>query len=139
MILTGSDGQSINVKTLQLDDGKMIPASKYGQTSEKEVELVLTDEEMKIKDNLNTIWQGILNIPDIADSTDFFKSGAASMDVARYVSVREVHFSFNTNFVQILTPVNILATNLISFPTPGILTIHFLPRFLACAGGKIGA
>ena len=83
MIITGSDGQSINVKTLQLDDGKMIPASKYGQTSDKEVELVLTDDELKIKDNLNLIWQGILNIPDIGDSTDFFKSGAASMDVAR--------------------------------------------------------
>lgn len=29
------------------------------------------------------IWTGILKMENIEDSTDFFKSGAASMDVAR--------------------------------------------------------
>lgn len=85
MVLTASDGQTINVKTLQLDDGKMIPASKYGQASDEHVELVLTDDELSIKDSIKNIWSAILNIPDIEDSTDFFKSGAASMDVARLV------------------------------------------------------
>lgn len=31
------------------------------------------------------IWKGILsNVPAIEDTTDFFKSGAASMDVVRW-------------------------------------------------------
>lgn len=33
---------------------------------------------------LQNIWKGILsNVPAIEDTTDFFKSGAASMDVVR--------------------------------------------------------
>ena len=40
------------------------------------------------------------------------------------------------NLVFSLSPVNILATNPISFPTPGILPIHFLPRFLVCTRGN---
>lgn len=85
MILTGSDGQRINIKTLQLDDGKMIPANKYGQSSEEQVELELTQDEINITNNIKDIWKGILNLGDIEDSTDFFKAGAASMDVARLV------------------------------------------------------
>lgn len=85
MLLTGSDGQKINVTSLQLDDGKMIAANKYGQTSEEQQELELTEDEVKIKESISKIWSGILNLPDISNSTDFFKAGAASMDVARLV------------------------------------------------------
>lgn len=51
-MLNDTIGFQVNVKTLQLDDGKMIPANKYGQTSEEQVELELTDEEKKIVENI---------------------------------------------------------------------------------------
>jgi len=85
MIITGSDGQMINVKTLQLDDGKMIAANKYGQASDDDVKLELSSEEMEIANKIKDIWKGILNLGSIEDDTDFFKAGAASMDVARLV------------------------------------------------------
>jgi len=85
MLLTGADGQRVNVTSLQLDDGKMIQANKYGQSSEEHTELELTAEEHTIQDNIKKIWSAILNLPDIDGSLDFFKAGAASMDVARLV------------------------------------------------------
>lgn len=42
----------INVTSLQLDDGKMVAANKYGQSSEEQQELELTEDELKIKDNI---------------------------------------------------------------------------------------
>ncbi|XP_047122549.1 cytosolic 10-formyltetrahydrofolate dehydrogenase isoform X1 [Hydra vulgaris] len=85
MIITGSDGLRINVKTLQLSDGKMVPASKFGKENEDKNEIIFTDEDLKIKETLKKIWSGILNIPNIDDCTNFFKAGAASMDVTRLV------------------------------------------------------
>jgi len=60
----------------------MAPASKFGQAADAE-SLQLTDEENQMRDQLKAAWAGILNI-DIADDTDFFKSGAGSMHVVRY-------------------------------------------------------
>lgn len=84
MLLSGSDGQKVNVKTLQVD-GKMIPADRYGQDNDEEVKLELTEDELHIQQQIKDIWKGILNLGEIHDDTDFFKSGAASMDVARLV------------------------------------------------------
>uniref|UniRef100_A0A8C5GJN9 10-formyltetrahydrofolate dehydrogenase n=1 Tax=Gouania willdenowi TaxID=441366 RepID=A0A8C5GJN9_GOUWI len=85
LVLYGSDGKALVVKNLQFDDGKMIPASKYfssGDTSSVE----LTDEEKKMAEEIRNIWMGILsNVPAVEDTTDFFKCGAASMDVVRLV------------------------------------------------------
>ena len=86
MLLTGADGNRLNVKSLQLADGKMINAKDYGATSEEQVELELTEEEQAIPGQIKEIWSGILNM-DVDDSTDFFGAGAASMDVARLVEV----------------------------------------------------
>ena len=61
----------------------MIPASKFGQADASEA-LELTDEEEEMRDKLKAAWGGILN-KDITDETDFFKSGAGSMDVVRLV------------------------------------------------------
>uniref|UniRef100_A0A6Q2XWX5 10-formyltetrahydrofolate dehydrogenase n=1 Tax=Esox lucius TaxID=8010 RepID=A0A6Q2XWX5_ESOLU len=78
------DGQLL-VRNLQFEDGKMIPASKYfssGDTTSME----LTDDEKKMAEEIRSIWNGILgNIAVIEETTDFFKSGAASMDVVRLV------------------------------------------------------
>ncbi|KAJ8245531.1 hypothetical protein GJAV_G00271730 [Gymnothorax javanicus] len=85
LVLFGTDDKKVLVKNLQFEDGKMIPASKYfssGETSSVE----LTDEEKTMAEEIRVIWQGILsNVPKIEGTTDFFKSGAASMDVVRLV------------------------------------------------------
>ncbi|XP_049617677.1 mitochondrial 10-formyltetrahydrofolate dehydrogenase isoform X2 [Syngnathus scovelli] len=85
LVIHGKDGKAVLVKNLQFEDGKMIPASKYFSTGEtKSVEL--TDGEKEIVNEMRNIWKGILsNVPAIEDTTDFFKSGAASMDVVRLV------------------------------------------------------
>uniref|UniRef100_A0A671SA63 10-formyltetrahydrofolate dehydrogenase n=1 Tax=Sinocyclocheilus anshuiensis TaxID=1608454 RepID=A0A671SA63_9TELE len=85
LILFGSDGKALQVKNLQFEDRKMIPASKYF-SSDEAASLDLTDDEKKMAEEIRAIWKGILsNVPVIDDTTDFFKSGAASMDVVRLV------------------------------------------------------
>ncbi|XP_036156147.1 mitochondrial 10-formyltetrahydrofolate dehydrogenase isoform X3 [Myotis myotis] len=81
---TEINGQ-LMVRNLQFEDGKMIPASQYFSAGETSV-VELTAEEMKVAETIKVIWAGILsNVPVIEDSTDFFKSGASSMDVVRLV------------------------------------------------------
>ncbi|XP_037318514.2 mitochondrial 10-formyltetrahydrofolate dehydrogenase isoform X2 [Pungitius pungitius] len=85
LVLYGSDGKALVVKNLQFEDGKMIPASKYFSSGESS-RVELTDDENKMAEEIRNIWKGILsNVPAIEDTTDFFKCGAASMDVVRLV------------------------------------------------------
>uniref|UniRef100_A0A2K6FNT0 10-formyltetrahydrofolate dehydrogenase n=1 Tax=Propithecus coquereli TaxID=379532 RepID=A0A2K6FNT0_PROCO len=85
LVLFGNDGKALMVRNLQFEDGKMIPASQYFSTGETLV-VELTAEEVKVAEIIKVIWAGILsNVPVIEDSTDFFKSGARSMDVVRLV------------------------------------------------------
>ncbi|XP_059969566.1 mitochondrial 10-formyltetrahydrofolate dehydrogenase isoform X2 [Mesoplodon densirostris] len=85
LVLFGNDGKALMVRNLQFEDGKMIPASQYFSAGETSV-VELTAEEVKVAETIKVIWAGILsNIPVIEDSTDFFKSGASSMDVVRLV------------------------------------------------------
>ncbi|KAM9328044.1 mitochondrial 10-formyltetrahydrofolate dehydrogenase [Pholidichthys leucotaenia] len=85
LVLYGSDGNALLVKNLQFEDGKMIPASKYFSSGES-TSVELSSDEKKMAKEIRNIWKGILsNVPAIEDSTDFFKSGAASMDVVRLV------------------------------------------------------
>ncbi|XP_058424504.1 mitochondrial 10-formyltetrahydrofolate dehydrogenase [Diceros bicornis minor] len=85
LVLFGNDGKALMVRNLQFEDGKMIPASQYFSAGETSV-VELTAEELKVAETIKVIWAGILsNIPVIENSTDFFKSGARSMDVVRLV------------------------------------------------------
>ncbi|XP_007503419.1 mitochondrial 10-formyltetrahydrofolate dehydrogenase [Monodelphis domestica] len=85
LVLFGNDGKMLVVRNIQFEDGRMIPASKYFSMGESCV-VELTDEEKKVAQEIKAIWAGILsNISAIEDSTDFFKSGASSMDVVRLV------------------------------------------------------
>ena len=59
----------------------MVPASKFGQADSSD-SLELTTEEEGMKGKLKVAWEGILN-KSIEGGTDFFKSGAGSMDVVR--------------------------------------------------------
>ncbi|KAK6487912.1 mitochondrial 10-formyltetrahydrofolate dehydrogenase [Huso huso] len=85
LVLFGTDGKALVVRNLQFEDGKMIPAAKYFSAGES-VSVELTEEEKKTAQQIRAIWKGILsNVPEVEESTDFFKSGAASMDVVRLV------------------------------------------------------
>ncbi|KAL3853603.1 hypothetical protein ACJMK2_017137 [Sinanodonta woodiana] len=84
MVLFGNDGKMVNVSQVQMESGKMISASKFGKEDTHEDKLELTPEEEKMIKDLKVVWNGILNI-NIDNLTDFFKSGAGSMDVVRLV------------------------------------------------------
>ena len=71
------------MERLGLGKGKMIAASSYGANMEEEGGVELTDEEKEIQSKARQIWQGILNLESVDDSTDFFACGAGSMDVVR--------------------------------------------------------
>uniref|UniRef100_A0A673AXA7 10-formyltetrahydrofolate dehydrogenase n=1 Tax=Sphaeramia orbicularis TaxID=375764 RepID=A0A673AXA7_9TELE len=76
LVLFGNDGKTLMVKNLQFEDGKMIAAAQYFRSgSSAAVELTEEEKTFSI----------LTNVSQIEDSTDFFKSGAASMDVVRLV------------------------------------------------------
>uniref|UniRef100_A0AAQ6ALU2 10-formyltetrahydrofolate dehydrogenase n=1 Tax=Amphiprion ocellaris TaxID=80972 RepID=A0AAQ6ALU2_AMPOC len=80
LVLFGNDGKTLMVKNLQFEDGKMIAAAQYFKAGSSAA-VELNEEEKTF-----AVWQSILtNVSQIDDSTDFFKSGAASMDVVRLV------------------------------------------------------
>jgi formyltetrahydrofolate dehydrogenase len=60
----------------------MLPAAKYGKQEEARESIQLTDDEKEMAIALKFIWEGILNIA-VQESTDFFATGAGSMDVVR--------------------------------------------------------
>ena len=83
-IILGSDGKALNVKLLSVE-GKFVQANEYGKaTSEDEVQIELTEEEKAMVLQMRQVWNEILKI-EIADDTDFFATGAGSMDVVRLV------------------------------------------------------
>ncbi|XP_006895226.1 PREDICTED: cytosolic 10-formyltetrahydrofolate dehydrogenase [Elephantulus edwardii] len=85
LILFGNDGKMLLVKNIQLENGKMIPASHFFRGEASDV-LELTEEERVTAEAVRSIWKKILpNILKVEDSTDFFKSGAASVDIVRLV------------------------------------------------------
>uniref|UniRef100_A0A8C7JVJ7 formyltetrahydrofolate dehydrogenase n=1 Tax=Oncorhynchus kisutch TaxID=8019 RepID=A0A8C7JVJ7_ONCKI len=81
LMLFGNDGKALLVKNLQFEDGKMIAAARYFSSGSC-ASVELTEEEKAF----TSVYSSILtNVDAIEDSTDFFKSGAASMDVVRLV------------------------------------------------------
>ena len=81
--LSGNDGKAINVQLLSVE-GKFVKSFEYGQAVEEVVKLELTAEESSMAESLRKVWNEILKI-DISDETDFFETGAGSMDVVRLV------------------------------------------------------
>uniref|UniRef100_A0A671UAY0 10-formyltetrahydrofolate dehydrogenase n=1 Tax=Sparus aurata TaxID=8175 RepID=A0A671UAY0_SPAAU len=85
LVLFGNDNKALLVKNLQFEDGKMIAAAQY-YSSGSSTAVELTEEEKVFAEQMKAVWKSILsNVTRIEDSTDFFKSGAASMDVVRLV------------------------------------------------------
>lgn len=91
LLLQGADGVRLNVERLHRN-GRMMPANRYGKAVEKKAAIEMTAEEKEMVPVLSEVWGAILRI-DIDDETDFFASGAASMDVVRLVE--EVKDRFN--------------------------------------------
>jgi len=60
----------------------MIPASKWGKV-EKVEKLELSPEEEGMQEAVRASWIAILSLSTVDGQTDFFKSGAGSMDVTR--------------------------------------------------------
>lgn len=83
LCIQGTDGRTVNVKNVQMSDGRMLAAKDLLNPASSEA-LELTPEEVQMEKDLNKVWQGIIN-RDVNDETDFFKSGAGSMDVVRLV------------------------------------------------------
>lgn len=65
-----------------LVDGRMIPAANYGRKKQDLEVIQLMDDEQEMLIALKSIWEGILNIR-VEQNTDFFATGAGSMDVVR--------------------------------------------------------
>lgn len=55
MVLSGNDGKHINVKSLVLENGKMILASKYGQASDERFDLEFSPDELKLQETLKVV------------------------------------------------------------------------------------
>uniref|UniRef100_A0A8C9Q764 10-formyltetrahydrofolate dehydrogenase n=1 Tax=Spermophilus dauricus TaxID=99837 RepID=A0A8C9Q764_SPEDA len=91
LILFGNDDRMLLVKNIQLEDGKMIPASQFFKGAASSA-LELTEAELVTAEAVRSAWKRILpSVSQVDDSTDFFKSGAVSVDVVRLVEeVREL-------------------------------------------------
>ncbi|XP_075983493.1 cytosolic 10-formyltetrahydrofolate dehydrogenase [Anticarsia gemmatalis] len=83
LLITANDGVQLNIQRLKVN-GKMINAQNFFKANEDKVTLELTAEEKIFVESARDIWKAILRI-DIDDDTDFFTSGAGSMDVVRLV------------------------------------------------------
>uniref|UniRef100_A0A672NCY7 10-formyltetrahydrofolate dehydrogenase n=1 Tax=Sinocyclocheilus grahami TaxID=75366 RepID=A0A672NCY7_SINGR len=85
LVLFGNDGKTLLVKNMQFEDGKMIAASQYFKAAVSST-VELSEDEKQFAEQMRVVWKSILtNVEKVEDSTDFFKSGAASMDVVRLV------------------------------------------------------
>uniref|UniRef100_A0AAQ6IMS7 10-formyltetrahydrofolate dehydrogenase n=1 Tax=Anabas testudineus TaxID=64144 RepID=A0AAQ6IMS7_ANATE len=83
LVLFGNDDKALLVKNLQFD-GKMIAAAQYFRSGSSAA-VELTEEEKTFAEQMRVTASILSNVSQIEDSTDFFKSGAASMDVVRLV------------------------------------------------------
>ncbi|CAK1590458.1 unnamed protein product [Parnassius mnemosyne] len=83
LLITANDGVQLNIQRLKVN-GKMIKAQNFFKANEKKVSLELTADEKQFVESARDIWKAILRV-DIEEDTDFFTSGAGSMDVVRLV------------------------------------------------------
>ncbi|XP_048642931.1 cytosolic 10-formyltetrahydrofolate dehydrogenase [Marmota marmota marmota] len=90
LILFGNDDRMLLVKNIQFEDGKMIPASQFFKGAASSA-LELTEAELVTAEAVRSAWKRILpRVSEVDDSTDFFKSGAASVDVVRSADLTRV-------------------------------------------------
>lgn len=83
LLITANDGVKLNIQRLKVN-GKMINAQNFFKSNENKVTLELTADEKQFIESVRNIWKAILRI-EIDSETDFFESGAGSMDVVRLI------------------------------------------------------
>ncbi|CAH2051802.1 unnamed protein product, partial [Iphiclides podalirius] len=83
LLITANDGVKLNVSRLRVN-GKMINAQNYFKANEEKASLELTAEEKEFVEAVRGVWKAILST-EVEPETDFFASGAGSMDVVRLV------------------------------------------------------
>ena len=73
-LIEAADGKFVNVKLLKVD-GKFVQAEKFGDENSVSAEIVLTDDELKMKETLAKVWMGILKTDSIqGESTITYQS-----------------------------------------------------------------
>lgn len=82
LLLEGSDGGFVNIKRVKMN-GRMRNASLLDQT-QQQTQITYNDEEKVFIETIKNSWESILSI-EIEEDTDFFASGAGSMDVVRLI------------------------------------------------------
>lgn len=92
------NNRPINIGKIQIcSSGKMIKASLYGSAEANKPPLVFNNDELDIQEKIRKVWQSILPVDGVTKSTDFFASGAGSMDVVRLVEeVKDIVSSSNS-------------------------------------------
>lgn len=83
LLVTANDGVRLNIQRLKVN-GKMINAQNFFKASEEKISIELNSDELKFVESCREVWRAILRI-EIENHTDFFASGAGSMDVVRLV------------------------------------------------------
>ncbi|XP_020296735.1 cytosolic 10-formyltetrahydrofolate dehydrogenase isoform X2 [Pseudomyrmex gracilis] len=119
LLIEAVDGRFVNVERLKIGN-KTIHASKYGQIGGNET-VEFTQEEEKIVEGLRQIWSDILKL-DVDYETDFFASGAGSMDVVRLVEEVKDNFGVSLQNIDVfMAPVFIEFITTVVLATRGNL------------------
>lgn len=104
ILFTGTDGKMVNIERVK-KGSRMIAAGKWFEQSTIKVALELTESEQQIEGVVRGFWESILKT-DITDDTDFFASGAGSMDVVRLIEETKDAFEIELqNEVLFMAPV----------------------------------
>lgn len=105
VLLAGTDGKYVNVQRLKKGSRMIAAGQWFEQANKVKVVLELTDAEKQMDGVLRAIWESILKI-EVTDDTDFFASGAGSMDVVRLIEEAKDAFEINMeNEVLFMAPV----------------------------------
>nr|XP_022906704.1 cytosolic 10-formyltetrahydrofolate dehydrogenase [Onthophagus taurus] len=93
LLFTNDDDVAVNITRVKIN-GKFRAAESLDQLT-KQIEIEYSEDEKESLESLRKIWESILNV-DVNENTDFFLSGAGSMDVVRLVE--EVKELFKIEF-----------------------------------------
>lgn len=93
ILIKGTDGKYVNVQRVKKGN-RVISAEKWFDQNTTQLALELSETEKKLEIDLRQIWNSILKV-NIDDDTDFFASGAGSMDVVRLIE--EIKDVFNVS------------------------------------------
>ncbi|XP_024943237.1 cytosolic 10-formyltetrahydrofolate dehydrogenase isoform X2 [Cephus cinctus] len=83
LLVKAGDEKFVNIERLKIGN-RTIRASMFGKADDAAQSIEFTEEEKKNNEVIKKVWESILNI-EVDNDTDFFASGAGSMDVVRLV------------------------------------------------------